>query len=135
MAAFLSNSEQSKFDIIDMLDLHPFAFEENAMISYLILREARYNDQLINAVLSEYSAHDKDQNRQHLLRQELISNTLTDSPHPYSSACRLALGVLPGPDTMDGILADYYFSWAKDIGVSEEKVLEIFQAALRRRDA
>lgn len=116
----------SMMDLIDALDACPLDASDRAAIAYHLLKKSRINNDLINSIMVEFENGFKDNN----IKSNLIAKFIKENPtsHNYMSgnSMGLAWGVFPNIDVLDGILGEYYISWAKGIGLSESEITDVF---------
>lgn len=118
-------------DMVRYLDDTPAPPVIRAEIAYRILGSTNYRDSdIINDLMIGYG-----DNFPNICDLEKLTTLLSEfrdnSPPPMASAFHLAWGLLPRQDRLDGHLAEYYYEWAKDLGISEDIVSDIIRDVVR----
>lgn len=124
--AVAMNDPSLEKEIVSRLDRKPASRIIRARIAYLILKASETDNDLVDDVMVQYTYGFEDKDLLEEITDRLHGERMFDDASKNMPLFSLAWGVLPNDDVLDGHLAEYYFMWGQDIGVSETEVAQIF---------
>lgn len=121
-------------DIVSALDECPMSPKVRSEVAYRILGETNRRDELVDIILDQYRDGFKNED----VLEDLIDRLSYRRVHPCEGSddflLHIAWGLFPEEGDLDGYLAEYYYLWAGNLGIPEEKVSNIF-LQFRARDS